>query len=184
MSDVSGPKGIRRGRPPMRGSSKLGPRTPVEDPRPFEAPRGSHTQASADPLRAPGRRRVVLFVCIGNACRSQMAEAFAKAYGADVAEARSAGLSPAPIIAPLTRKVLADRNVTMDGQFPKGLETARERVDVLVNMSGLPLAVEATRILKWGVQDPIGHDEATFRNVAAQIEDLVMRLILELRAGA
>jgi arsenate reductase len=125
----------------------------------------------------------VLFVCIGNSCRSQMAEAFAKAYGADVADAFSAGLSPAPIIAPLTRKVLAVKNVSMDGHFPKGLEIALEHFDVLVNMSGVPLPIDAERVLQWSVLDPIGRDEATFRRVAAQIEDLVMRLIIELRAS-
>jgi arsenate reductase (thioredoxin) len=189
MTDGGGHGGNRRGRPPMRGSSRLGPRTPVDNPGPFEAPRGgsnpkSHTLTNAGPLRAPASgRKLVLFVCIGNACRSQMAEAFARAYGADVLDVQSAGLSPAPLIPPLTRKVLADRNVSMGDHFPKGLETVRGRVDVLVNMSGLPLAVEASRVLNWPVQDPIGQTEMTYRNVAAQIEDLVMRLILELRAS-
>ena len=42
----------------------------------------------------------VLFVCIGNACRSQMAEAFARAYGSDVLVASSAGLFPAKAVPP------------------------------------------------------------------------------------
>ncbi len=168
----------------MRGSNQLGTRTPLGDPAPLETPLGNNTLASARPLPKPGEaKKRVLFVCIGNACRSQMAEAFAKAYGADIADARSAGLSPAPIIAPLTRKVLAGKNVSMDGHFPKGLETALEHFDVLVNMSGLPLSVDAARVIQWSVLDPIGHNEATFRRVAAQIEDLVMRLIIELRSA-
>ena len=44
---------------------------------------------------APSTRLHVLFVCIGNSCRSQMAEAFARAYGRDVLVAASAGLAPA-----------------------------------------------------------------------------------------
>jgi protein-tyrosine-phosphatase len=51
-------------------------------------------------------------------------------------------------------------------------------------MSGLPLALEAQRVVNWRVQDPIGHDEGVYRHVAAQIEEMVMRLILELRAPA
>jgi arsenate reductase len=177
-------KGIRRGRPPIRGSHQLGPREPLEAGAPLEASAGTNTQAGARPLpKADAAKKRVLFVCIGNACRSQMAEAFAKAYGADVADARSAGLSPAPIIPPLTRKVLAGKNVSLDGHFPKGLETALERFDVLVNMSGVPLPIDAERVIQWSVLDPIGRDEATFNRVAAQIEDLVMRLIIELRSS-
>src|SRR5271163_1254841 len=130
-------------------------------------------------------RKRVLFVCIGNSCRSQMAEAFARAYGADVADPSSAGLSPASIIAPLTRKVLMDRNIPIGDQYPKGMERAlRQRFDVLVNMSGFPLVLGAERVVNWRVQDPIGHDEGVYRTVAAQIEEMVMRLILELRDPA
>ena len=48
----------------------------------------------------------MLFVCIGNACRSQMAEGFARSYGADVMEAHSAGLAPAVSVPSLTRQVM------------------------------------------------------------------------------
>ena len=47
-----------------------------------------------------GPLKRVLFVCIGNSCRSQMAEGFARAYGSDVMAVASAGLSPATRIAP------------------------------------------------------------------------------------
>ena len=50
----------------------------------------------APPARTtPVAKKRVLFVCIGNSCRSQMAEAFARAYGADIMEVQSAGVSPA-----------------------------------------------------------------------------------------
>jgi arsenate reductase len=127
----------------------------------------------------------VLFVCIGNSCRSQMAEGFARAYGADVMVAASAGLSPAAIVQPLTTQVMASRNVRIDGQFPKGMEIlTREKFDVIVNMSGekLPIAAGA-KIREWPVRDPIGQTEAVYKSVAEQIEGLVMRLILELRAS-
>ena len=127
-------------------------------------------------------RKRVLFVCIGNSCRSQMAEAFARAYGSDVLEARSAGLAPAMIVAPLTRQMLAERNISAEDLFPKGLELLiGESFDVVVNLSGYPIAVAAPRQLVWEVTDPIGLSETIYREVAARIESLVMGLILELR---
>jgi arsenate reductase len=131
---------------------------------------------------APSKKRV-LFVCIGNSCRSQMAEGFARAYGADVIDAHSAGVSPSAIIAPLTRQVLEERNIKIDGHFPKGLEmVAGEAFDVVVNMSGERVALTAERVIDWPVTDPIGQKPEVYRSVAGTIEGLVMRLILELRA--
>src|SRR6516164_2102117 len=109
----------------------------------------------------------VLFVCLGNSCRSQMAEAFARAYGSDVLIPSSAGLTPAPIVAPLTLQVLAEKNIRADGQFPKELDpVAGEASDVIVNMSGYPLASLAARVVEWRVQDPIGESETVYRDVA------------------
>lgn len=143
--------------------------------------------APARPAAATAKKRV-LFVCIGNSCRSQMAEAFARAYGADVIEAHSAGLSPATIVAPMTRQVLNEKNVRIDGQFPKALDTMlRERFDIVVNMSGAKIALPAdaknAKLIEWPVADPIGQKDAFYRMVAAQIEALVMRLVLELRTA-
>jgi arsenate reductase len=153
--------GIRGGRPRLGG--RISPaRAPVE-------------------ASLPSKKRV-LFVCIGNSCRSQMAEAFARAYGADVLEAASAGLSPATIIQPQTIQVLSERNLRVDGQFPKGLEAvSRERFDLVVNMSAVKMGLPGARLIEWPVEDPIGHKEEVYRSVASQIETLVMRLILELR---
>jgi len=131
-------------------------------------------------------KRRVLFVCMGNSCRSQMAEAFARVFGSDVLIPSSAGLAPAPMIAPLTRATLAERNVVMGEQFPKGIDSvAHKSFDVLVNISGYPLPDEAsrlaTRVIEWNVADPIGRSPEVYRAVAQQLEAAVMRLILELR---
>ena len=161
--------GIRGGRPRLRGESTLKPEA---------------TQA-APPVAHPAKKRV-LFVCIGNSCRSQMAEAFARAYGSDILTVRSAGLAPASIVQPLTRRVLTEKNIPSDGQFPKGLESvAGEAFDVVVNISGerLPARPAAQRLIEWRVRDPIGQSESLYRTVAAEIEALVMRLILELRGS-
>jgi arsenate reductase (thioredoxin) len=111
-----------------------------------------------------------------------MAEAFARAYGADVLDVRSAGLSPAMSIAPLTKQVLAEHNLNIDDHFPKGMDlVARKHYDILVNMSGTPFSLPGAQVLNWPVQDPIGQNESVYRSVANQIERLVMRLILEVR---
>jgi arsenate reductase (thioredoxin) len=114
-----------------------------------------------------------------------MAEGFARAYGGDVMVTASAGLSPAAIVQPLTRQVLAERNVRIDDQFPKGMEIlTREQFDVIINMSGQKLPVApGIKVRDWPVSDPIGQTEAVYKNVAEQIEGLVMRLILELRSS-
>jgi arsenate reductase (thioredoxin) len=131
----------------------------------------------------PGSRKRVLFVCIGNSCRSQMAETFARAYGSDVIDASSAGLSPASMIAPLTKAILAEKNLRVDDdQYPKGMDFfSREPFDIVVNMSGAKLDLAGPKMIDWPVQDPIGQKQEVFRGVAARIETLVMRLILELR---
>jgi arsenate reductase len=173
---VSGTRGERHR---LRGPSRIDPAKPsppAQTPPPVAPARTSRPAAA-------GKQRV-LFVCIGNSCRSQMAEAFARAYGSDVMEAQSAGVSPATMIAPLTKRTLAERNLNIDDHFPKGLELIRHQpFDLVVNMSGIPVTLAGTRIVDWVVPDPIGQRDQVYRTVANQLEGLVMRLILELRAA-
>ena len=153
-------------------------------PRPSDSPIAQPQHDRRSPAIQRTKKRV-LFVCIGNSCRSQMAEGFARAYGGDILIAASAGLSPALIVQPLTQQVLADRNINIGDQFPKGMEILmQEQFDVIINMSGqkLPLAPGAT-VRDWPVRDPIGQTEQVYKTVAEQIEGLVMRLILELRSS-
>jgi arsenate reductase len=65
----------------------------------------------------------VLFVCIGNACRSPMAEGFARAYGSDVlGSAERRDLAPALAVAPLTHHVMLEKNIDLGDCYPKELE--------------------------------------------------------------
>ncbi len=130
----------------------------------------------------------VLFVCWANAIRSQMAEGFARAYGADVLIAQSAGLVPTNMLAPLTRETMLARNISLENQFAKGLDALDpERFDIVVNLSGQPLTIRnvpATRdgvLLEWKVKDPVGSPAADYERAAREIEALVMKLILDLR---
>jgi arsenate reductase (thioredoxin) len=143
--------------------------------------------AAPDRVLQEAKKRV-LFVCIGNSCRSPMAEAFARAYGSDVLTVQSAGLAPAAIVQPLTKQVLQEKNIPSEDLFPKGLEVFRgEAFDVVVNLSGSPLPpfpnTPPPRVVVWPVTDPIGRKELVYREVAARIETLVMGLILELRSA-
>jgi len=114
-----------------------------------------------------------------------MAEAFARAYGADALWVQSAGLGPAPIIQPLTRQILEEKNVRSDDQFPKGLDMlVREKFDLVINMSGQKFKFPTGEMVEWVVRDPIGQTAETYRTVADQIEKLVMRLILDTREAA
>src|SRR5579875_327057 len=125
----------------------------------------------------------VLFLCIGNSCRSPMAEAFARAYGSDVMEPLSAGLAPAYIIQPLTKQVMEAKNISLEGLYAKDLGAIDlTTVDLIVNMSNRPLPPGIpVEVREWRVEDPIGQDEETFIAVRDQIERLVMGLILDLR---
>jgi protein-tyrosine-phosphatase len=113
-----------------------------------------------------------------------MAEAFARAYGSDALWVQSAGLGPAPMVAPLTRQILKEKNVPSDHQFPKGLDMmSREKFDLVINMSGRKFTFPSGEMVEWVVRDPIGETADNYRAVADQIEGLVMRLILDARAS-
>jgi arsenate reductase len=124
----------------------------------------------------------VLFVCIGNACRSQMAEAFARTYGSDVIIAKSAGLRPCDMVAPATVQLMLEKHISLDGCIPKGLDETGTNFDLIVNMSGLPLPAGVNvPVRHWKVEDPIWLPEDRHREVRDQIEKLVQDLLTEFR---
>lgn len=112
-----------------------------------------------------------------------MAEAFARKYGSDVLVAQSAGVAPALIISPQTFKVMEEKNIALDRQFPKALTDIHPaRFDVVINMSGFDLPGGlAPTVHVWNVRDPIGEKDDVFRAVRDQIEMLVMGLIISFR---
>jgi arsenate reductase len=127
----------------------------------------------------------VLFVCIGNACRSQMAEGFARAYGSDVLIPASAGLAPAMSVARDTKKVMAEKEIDLRDHFPKSIRhLGRVQFDLLVNMSGSEIPSEVaskTTVMEWDVDDPVYMKYEEHCKVRDEIEKLVMKLILDLR---
>lgn len=124
----------------------------------------------------------VLYVCFGNAIRSQMAEAMSRHYGAGVIEAHSAGVMPALMVAPLTRKVLAARGIELGEALPKPVSAYRGApFDLVINMSGCKLDELQAPVREWKIRDPIGQAEGVYEQVAEEIERRVIALIDELR---
>jgi arsenate reductase (thioredoxin) len=125
----------------------------------------------------------VLFVCVGNCVRSQMAEAIARHSASDIIAAESAGIHPLGFIDPTARSVLTGRGISMDGQFSKGLHNhTLTSPDLIINMSGTPGGhLFHGRVFEdWAVPDPFGEGVETHSricdDIAARIEDLVTRL--------
>ncbi len=132
----------------------------------------------------------VLFVCMGNCVRSQMAEAIAKHVAGDVIMAESAGLNPLGFIDKTAIAVLAERSISVDGQYSKGLKSQRfERPDLVVNMSGVPGAqvFGDHKFEDWPIRDPFGEDIPAHRDVCDDLQRRIAELAERLRgrsAGA
>jgi arsenate reductase len=126
----------------------------------------------------------VLFVCIGNCCRSQMAEGFAREHGADVMLVESAGLMPAGIVVDETVRTMAEKKIDISSYYSKALRLDHaNEFDLIVNMSGygLPDGIRCP-VVDWDVADPIGKSDEVYAAVRDQIETLVSQLIENLRA--
>ena len=132
----------------------------------------------------PGPKKRVLFVCIGNSCRSQMAEGFARTYGEDCMVAASAGVAPASRVASATARAMQEKNIDLSEQFPKSLPyLERAEFDIVVNMTGsfLPPRFGNAKLVDWDVADPVAMEYVDHCVVRDEIERRVMGLIMELR---
>ena len=140
-------------------------------------------------------RKKVLFLCIGNACRSQMAEAIARHRASDVMVPSSAGLVPFGEIPSTTIAVLEESGISAAGQSSKPLRSEdMSAADLIINMTGR----SGASIFKEGlpqvedldVGDPYGFNLAVYRGIRdqidARVEDLARRLRenVEFRGGA
>lgn len=131
------------------------------------------------------RRGKVLFICLGNACRSQMAEAFARAYGADALEPYSAGIAPAARVSRITRQVMSERSIDLDGHSPKSInQYDLNSFDLIINLSYYALPRTRTRVVQCPVRDPMGRGEEFHREVRDRIEWVVKNLVMQYRAAS
>lgn len=122
----------------------------------------------------------VLFVCVHNAGRSQMAAAFLTHLAGDRIEVRSAGSSPADSINPAVVEALKEVGIDISNEQPKVLTTsAVEQSDVVITMGcgdACPF-FPGKRYLDWVLPDPAGQGVAFVRPIRDQIKKLVEELI-------
>lgn len=124
----------------------------------------------------------ILFVCYGNACRSQMAEAFARSMAQGPVEIESAGLAPLGEVPQEVHAAMNEAGISLQGQFSKPIALERlEEFDAIVNMSGVPWPFGChDRLLEWDVLDPYGCRFDTYRRSRDQIREMVQVLLGDL----
>lgn len=121
-------------------------------------------------------------MCIHNSCRSQMAEGYAKALGADVIVAYSAGTENYPEVKPLAVEAMALDGVDISGQNPKLLADIPAEFDYLITMGcGVACPVVPCKHREdWGLEDPSGgtiEDFVRTRNlIKARVQELIDRI--------
>jgi arsenate reductase len=125
----------------------------------------------------------VMFVCIGNACRSPMAEGLARTLGEGVVIVESSGLAPAGKVPSDTVRTMAARNIDISSHCPKLYDPSEAgNYDVIINMSGFDLPGPAhAGVVDWEVLDPIGQSTQVYNLVCNHIQTLVTELIDDLR---
>ena len=136
------------------------------------------------PGQGVGRPLRILFACVGNAARSQMAQGFAKAQGASRVEARSGGSRPAGHVEPNAIAVMAEKGIDISGHTSQGFDERwiRDECDLVVTMGCGDDACPAfigKPLEDWQLDDPKGKPIEEFRRLRDDIERRVRALLAE-----
>jgi protein-tyrosine-phosphatase len=124
----------------------------------------------------------VLFVCVENSNRSQMAEAFARIHGGNEVEALSAGSKPSGRINPKAVRFMAELGYDLSSHASKALEEIEGEFDAVITMGcgdNCPW-VPAKRREDWGLPDPRHMDDEGYRAVRDEISARVRTLLASL----
>mgnify|MGYP001566731405 CR=1 FL=1 len=126
----------------------------------------------------------VLFACVGNSARSQMAQGFAKALGGTKVDARSGGSKPLGYVLPEAIAVMREKGVDISGHPSQGFDErwVRDECDLVVTMGCGDDACPAfvgKPLVDWDLDDPKGKPLTEFRRIRDEIE----RRVRELLAG-
>jgi protein-tyrosine-phosphatase len=125
----------------------------------------------------------VLFVCVHNAGRSQMAAALLDKHAEGRVTVRSAGSQPADTLNPAVVAALAEVGLDVSKEFPKPLtDEAVRQADVVITMGcgdACPF-YPGKRYLDWELDDPAGQPIETVRRIRDEIDDRVRDLLAEL----
>jgi arsenate reductase len=122
----------------------------------------------------------ILFVCVANSCRSQMAEAFARALGGDNWEIWSAGSRPSGRLHPVAVQLMGERGIALTAHYSKGLDQVPARRWEYVVTMGCGDAcpqVPARYRLDWQIPDPVSLSQDEARQVRDSIEHQVRELM-------
>jgi len=125
----------------------------------------------------------VLFVCVENSNRSQMAEAFARLHGAGTVEAHSAGSKPSGQVSPKAIAAMAERGLDLSGHSSKGLAAVDQLAfDAVVTMGCGDACPNVRARLRedWALRDPRDLDAEGVRAVRDEIERRVKELLARL----
>ncbi len=128
----------------------------------------------------------VLFVCVHNAGRSQMAAALMELHGRGRIDVRSAGSEPADQVNPVAVAAMAELGIDLSGREPKLLSNQAVRAsDVVITMGcgdACPV-YPGKRYLDWELEDPAGKDLEAVRRIRDEINRRVLDLVDELVGG-
>lgn len=121
----------------------------------------------------------LLFVCVENSNRSQMAEAFAHIHGGDSVDAQSAGSKPSGIINPKAIRFMGELNYDLSKHVSKSLDDIEGEFDAVITMGcgdNCPW-VPANLREDWGLPDPKNMDDDNYRVVRDEISARVKNLL-------
>ena len=121
----------------------------------------------------------MLFVCVANSCRSQMAEAFAAAIGGSGWEVWSAGSSPSGQVHPVAIRAMQELGYDLRTHRSRGLADVPQRTwDYVVTMGcgdHCP-SIQARHRLEWAIPDPVGLPFEHARRIRDEMASLVRTL--------
>lgn len=127
-------------------------------------------------------KKRVLFVCVENSNRSQMAEAFAHIHGGEQVDALSAGSKPSGVINPKAIRFMSELGYDLTTHDSKSLDEIEGEFDAVITMGcgdNCPW-VPAKRREDWGLPDPKHMDDEGYRAVRDEISSRVKSLLAEL----
>nr|WP_312897598.1 arsenate reductase ArsC [Kitasatospora kifunensis] len=129
----------------------------------------------------------VLFVCVHNAGRSQMAAAFLTRLGGDQVEVRSAGSAPAETVNPAVVEAMSEVGIDISAETPKVLTVEAVRAsDVVITMGcgdACPF-FPGKQYVDWKLEDPAGQGVEAVRPIRDRIETRVRGLLADLGVEA
>jgi arsenate reductase len=131
------------------------------------------------------QKKTILFICVQNAGRSQMAEGLFRKYSPDGYEPISAGTIPTSQINPVAIQAMNEVGVDISRQKPKDItEDMMRNSEKIVNMGCMDKSFCPTvfipNVIDWGIEDPKGKPIETVREIRDDVEQRVKQLVSDL----